>query len=233
MLHARATKRCCRCSTASQAADPHTQITVAVSRRARCRCTTQHSAHLSSSIVCGAAADGGGAPWARIDHSNRIVAILHCLSISGPVRKWFWKFSISGAPAGRSGNSFHFFSQLESSRCNFRFAVQSSDRMETGNCQLFFPGWPQGRVLGASFSIENSEPGRVTVKQPKYFSFCKTLFQYYTSLVLLPIVQGGWTMEAKQPSQIRGRCFKSEMRFTILEKIAAYAGCEQKEALMP
>ena len=50
------------------------------------------------------------------------------------------------APAGRSGNGFHFFSRLESSRCNFRFAVQPSDRMETGSCQLFFPGWPLGRV---------------------------------------------------------------------------------------
>ena len=27
-------------------------------------------------------------------------------------------------PAGRSGSSFHLFSRLESSRCNFRFAVQ-------------------------------------------------------------------------------------------------------------
>ena len=65
---------------------------------------------------------------------------------SGNHGKWFWKFSISGAPAGRSGNGFHFFSRLESSRCNFRFAVQPSDRMETGSCQLFFPGWPLGRV---------------------------------------------------------------------------------------
>jgi hypothetical protein len=92
----------------------------------------------------------------------RTSVILHGLSISGSGNhgKWFWKFSISGAPAGRSGNGFHFFRRLESSRCNFRFAVQPSDRMETGSWQLFFPGWPLGRVLPENFNL--SHPPRTT-----------------------------------------------------------------------
>jgi hypothetical protein len=54
-------------------------------------------------------------------------------------------FAISGAPAGRSGNGFHFFSRLESSRCNFRIALQPKMAWKPEIDYFFFrnePQWP-------------------------------------------------------------------------------------------
>ena len=81
----------------------------------------------------------------------RTSVILHGLSISGLgpeiSRNGSGNFQYPGPQRVDPEMVFiYIFSRLESSRCNFRFAVghcgtvQPSDRMETESCPLFFPG---------------------------------------------------------------------------------------------
>jgi hypothetical protein len=130
---ARATKRCCRCHTAVRATAPRESLSSAsrVGAPRAPRTVIQHRAVFSAAHGAG----GWGAPRQRraSDRSNGTVTILHCVfNFQNPVWK-SWKFAISRAP---------FFDRLESSRTNFRVAVQPNDRMETGCWQLFFPDGP-------------------------------------------------------------------------------------------